>query len=335
MVRIKIAGIGSYLPSRRVHNNELAQVLETSDEWIVSHTGISHRHLADENDSATSMGVTASKIALQRAGIAPEQLGTILLSTTTMDYAPIPSTACLIQRELKASNSVAFDISAACCGFVYGLQILKGFMQFDPRPTLLVGSELMSRILDWNDQKTCVLFGDGAGAAVLVRDEGPPEFRNGTPGRFRPGIVDTFMKANGAGSDVLRIDGGSRTPQSRYESTTSTLYMEGRSVFTFAIQVIPEVINALLERNGLTLDEIDWIVPHQANYRIIKSAATRLKLPIERFFINIDEVANTASASMPIALDEMQEKGLIKPGSKIITVGFGAGLTYGGNLIVW
>lgn len=333
MVRIKIAGIGSYLPTRRVHNDEFAQVLDTSNEWIVSHTGISYRHLAAEDETATSMGLAAARIALEAAGIAPEELGTILLSTTTMDYAPIPSTGCLIQHELGAVNSTAFDVSAACCGFVYGLQLLRGLMQFDPRPTLLVGSELMSRIVDWNDKKTCVLFGDGAGAAVLVRDETQFQLE---PGITAPSeIVDTYMKASGKGSDCIVIDGGCRTPQSRYEAKTSMLEMNGRAVFTFAIQAIPEVIQQLLERNNLALEDIDWIVPHQANYRIIKSAATRMKIPLERFFVNIDEVANTASASVPIALHDMSERGLLKRGQKIITAGFGAGLTYGGNFIVW
>ena len=326
MFRTKIAGIGSYLPQRRIHNDELAQTLDTSDDWIVSHTGISYRHIASESDSASSMGLAAAKVALDRAGVLPQELGTIILSTTTADYAPIPATACLIQRELGATEAAAFDLSAACCGFVFGMELLKGLMQFDPRPKLVIGSELMSRILDWNDQKTCVLFGDGAGAAVLCRNEDEDSTSE---------IVDTFMKSDGTGADRLRIEGGSRTPESRYEVATSTLHMDGRAVFSFAIQTLPEVISTLLTRNNLTMNDIDWIVPHQANFRIIKSAATRLGVPVERFFTNVQEVANTASASIPIALDEMQSKGMLKPGSKIITAGFGAGLTYGGNLIVW
>ena len=332
MVRVKIAGVGAYLPARRVHNDELAQELDTSNDWIVSHTGISYRHLASETDSASSMGLVAARAALEMAKVEPQEIGKIILSTTTADFAPIPATACLIQRELGALNAAAFDLAAACCGFVYGLEILRGMMQFDQRPTLLVGSELMSRIIDWEDKKTCVLFGDGAGAAVLkAMDE---NVGLGIETELS-GIIDTYMRADGSGADFLHIEGGSRTPQSRYETNASTLHMDGRAVFSFAIRTMPEVISALLKRNHLKISEVDWIVPHQANFRIIKSAASRLGIPLERFYMNVDEVANTASASIPIALTEMHQKGMLQSGTKIITVGFGAGLTYGGNLIVW
>ncbi|MCL2303996.1 MAG: ketoacyl-ACP synthase III [Planctomycetaceae bacterium] len=332
MIRVKIAGVGCYLPERRVHNDELSQDLDTSNEWIVSHTGISYRHLASETDSASSMGLAAARAALEMAGVEPHELGKIILSTTTADFAPIPATACLIQRELDATGAAAFDLAAACCGFVFGLEIMRGMMQFDKRPTLLIGSELMSRIINWSDKKTCVLFGDGAGAAVLnTVDDSAGLGLEAEPS----GIIDTYMQADGSGADFLRIEGGSRTPESRYETNASTLFMDGRAVFAFAIRTMPEVILALLERNNLKISDVDWIVPHQANYRIIKSAALRLGIPLERFYLNVDEVANTASASIPIALTEMHQKGMLQSGTKIITVGFGAGLTYGGNLIVW
>ena len=332
MIRVKIAGIGAYLPARRVHNNELAETLDTSDDWIVSHTGISYRHLASEDDSASSMGLSAARDALKMAGVEPMELGKIILSSTTADFAPIPATACLIQRELGALNAAAFDLAAACCGFVYGLEMTRGMMQFDKRPTLLIGSELMSRIIDWKDKKTCVLFGDGAGAAVLKVADEADGFGFDT---VESGILDTYMRADGSGADFLQLEGGSRTPQSRYETNASTLHMDGRAVFSFAIRTMPEVISTLLTRNHLKMSDVDWIVPHQANYRIIKSAASRLNIPLERFFLNVDEVANTASASIPIALTEMYQKGMLQPGTKIITVGFGAGLTYGGNLLAW
>ena len=332
MVRVKIAGVGAYLPVRRVHNDELAQELDTSHEWIVSHTGITYRHLASETDSASSMGLTAARAALEMAQVEPQEIGRIILSTTTADFAPIPATACLIQRELGALNASAFDLAAACCGFVYGLEIMRGMMQFDNRPSLLIGSELMSRIIDWKDKKTCVLFGDGAGAAVLKAvDDSTDLGVEAQPS----GIVDTYMRSDGSGADYLQIEGGSRTPESRYETIASTLHMDGRAVFTFAIRTMPEVISALLTRNHLKISDVDWIVPHQANLRIIKSAASRLGIPLERFYLNVDEVANTASASIPIALAEMYRKEMLQSGTKIITVGFGAGLTYGGNLIVW
>ena len=332
MIRVKIAGIGAYLPTRRVHNNELAETLDTSDDWIVSHTGISYRHLASETDSASSMGLSAARDALKMAEVEPMELGKIILSSTTADFAPIPATACLIQRELGAFNAAAFDLAAACCGFVYGLEMTRGMMQFDKRPTLLIGSELMSRIIDWKDKKTCVLFGDGAGAAILKAVDESSGFGVDTE---PSGILDTYMRADGSGADFLQLEGGSRTPQSRYETNASTLHMDGRAVFSFAIRTMPEVISTLLTRNHLKISDVDWIVPHQANFRIIKSAASRLNIPLERFYLNVDEVANTASASIPIALTEMYQKGMLQPGTKIITVGFGAGLTYGGNLIVW
>jgi len=336
MIRVKIAGVGAYLPKRRVHNDELALELDTSHEWIMSHTGISYRHLASDIDSASSMGLAAARVALEMAEVEPLDLGKIILSTTTADFAPIPATACLIQRELGALNAAAFDLAAACCGFVYGLELMRGMMQFDHRPTLLVSSELMSRIVDWKDKKTCVLFGDGAGAAVLqaVDDNAGLGIGPGIEAE-PPGIIDTYMRADGSGADFLHIEGGARTPDSRYETSASTLHMDGRAVFAFAIRTMPEVISALLTRNHLKIGDIDWIVPHQANYRIIKSAASRLGIPLERFYLNVDEVANTASASIPIALTEMHQKGMLQSGTKIITVGFGAGLTYGGNLIVW
>ncbi len=278
------------------------------------------------------MGLSAARDALEMAEVDPSELGKIILSTTTADFAPIPATACLIQRELGAINAAAFDLAAACCGFVYGLEMLRGMMQFDSRPTLLIGSELMSRIVDWKDKKICVLFGDGAGAAVLKTvDEAAGLGFDTEPAE----IVDTFMRADGSGADFLQIEGGSRTPDSRNETSASTLVMDGRSVFAFAIRTMPEVISTLLTRNRMKIADVDWIVPHQANYRIIKSAASRLNIPLERFFLNVDEVANTASASIPIALTEMRRRGMLQSGTKIITVGFGAGLTYGGNLIVW
>ncbi|MDO4587814.1 MAG: beta-ketoacyl-ACP synthase III [Planctomycetia bacterium] len=325
-VRVKIIGTGSYLPERIVHNEELAKQLpNTSDEWIFSHTGISTRHLASSDDSPSGMGIEAAKKALDMAGVAPEDLGFILLSSTTTDFAPIPPTSCVIQRALKAKNSAAFDITAACCGFVYNLEIARSFFQspHNRRPILVIATEMMSRMVDWTDHKTCVLFGDGAAAAVLV------------PSDSESCIVDTIMKADGTGTDYLRITGGCETPTSHFDNSPHILYMEGKKVFTFAIKVLPAVINSLMERNNLTTDDITHIIPHQANYRIIHSAATRLGFTDDRFFLNVSRVANTASASIPIAMDEMNRAGMLKRGDKIITAGFGAGLTYGGNLIIW
>lgn len=326
MVRLKIAGTGSYLPGWVLHNDELAwQLPDTSDEWIVSHTGISSRHLATEEDSPSSMAITAARRALEQAQIDPTELGMILLSTATADYAPIPGTACLVHRALGAVNASAFDLTAACCGFVYNLQLARGLYEnaFEKRPILVIATEMMSRMLDWRDRSTCVLFGDGAAAAVLV------------PSDTESGVVDTFMKVDSRGADLLKIEGNCRTPDSHRHPLAFTLQMQGSAVFKFALRVIPEVITSLLERNHLKVSDIDWIVPHQSNYRIIRSAATRLGFSQDNFYLNIHRVANTASASIPIALDEMNRQGLLKRGQKILTIGFGAGLTYGGNLIVW
>lgn len=324
MFRVKIAGLGSYLPERRIHNDELAETLETSDEWIASHTGIRYRHIASDAETPSSMGVTAARIALERSGVSAEELGMVLLSTSTPDYAPIPPTSCLVHHEIGAVNAVAMDTIAACSGFIFNLELARGYMQLNDAPILLVATEMMSRVIDWSDHKTCVLFGDGAAAAVLTRTEENSRI-----------ILDSYIRADGSGNQVLRIDGGCRLPRSRESCEPLTLYMEGRAVFTFAIRIIPDIVRVLLDRNHLALDDIDWFVSHQANYRIIRSAATRLGVNEDRFYLNIAEVANTASASTPLVLCEMEEKGLLKPGMKIITLGFGAGLTYGGNLIQW
>ena len=324
MFRVYLAAISSYVPKNRVHNNDLPQDLETSDEWIVSHTGITWRHLASEHESPSSMGIAAAKDALAKSGVSAEDLGMVLLSTTTPDFAPIPSTACIVQEGIGAKNAVAFDITAACTGFVYGIELARCYMQVHNKPILVVASEIMSRAVDWNDRKTCVLFGDAAAAAVLLP----------SPDGVR-GIVDSILLSDSSGKDVLVIEGGCRTPTSRKENMQLKVYMDGKAVFTFAIRTIPHIIQKLLDDNNLTFDEIDWIVPHQANYRIIRSAASRFGVPESRFFINVQNYANTASASIPLALHDMERQGLLKPGNKIVTVGFGAGLSYGGNLIIW
>ena len=324
MFRVYLAAISSYVPKNRVHNNDLPPELETSDEWILSHTGISYRHLAADDESPSSMGIAAAKDALAKSGVPPEDIGMVLLSTTTPDYAPIPSTGCIVQDGIGAKNAVAFDITAACTGFVYGIELARCYMQAHNRPILVVATEMMSRAVDWSDRKTCVLFGDAAAAAVLLP----------SPDGVR-GIVDSILLSDSTGKDVLAIDGGCRTPTSRKENMQLKVFMDGKAVFTFAIRTIPHIIQKLLDDNNLTYNDIDWIVPHQANYRIIRSAANRVGVAESKFFINVQNYANTASASIPLALHDMEQKGLLKPGDKIVTVGFGAGLSYGGNLIIW
>lgn len=326
MVHLKIVGTGSYLPHQKITNEDLAKTLpQTSDEWIFSHTGIKTRYLAGPEDTPSGMGLVAAQRALEMAGLDPKDLGFILLSSTTTDYAPIPQTSCLIQRDLGAVNAVAFDLTAACCGFTYNLEIARGLVQapFNRKPILVVATEMMSRLIDWQDYKTCVLFGDGAGAVVLM------------PTEEERGVMDTYMRTDGSRCDCLKIEGGCRTPDSCKAANGRSLYMEGKKVFAFAIKALPEVLMTLLERNHLTIDDIKKIVPHQANYRIIHSAGNRLGLDDDRFYLNVERYANTASASIPIALDEMNRSGDLLPGDRLVTASFGAGLTYGGNYIVW
>ncbi len=329
MVRVRIVGTGSYLPERVVTNDELSERLpKTSDEWIYTHTGIKARHIAAADESASAMGCEAARRAMENAGITAEDLGLIIVSTSTPDYAPTPLTACILQDQLNAANAAAFDMSAACCGFIYNLEIAKNFYA-NPnftRPILLVASEVMSRKVDWNDHKTCVLFGDGAGAAVLAPSEDESE----------SGIVDSLMRSDGASGKYLTLEGGCRSNDSLKHPLAHILQMAGQQVYTFAIKALAEVINVLMERNNLTFDDLARIIPHQANYRIIHSAGARLGFEDDdKFFINVEHVANTASASIPIALDEMNRGGELKRGDKLIIAGFGAGLTYGGNYVIW
>lgn len=320
---IQIVSTGSWLPAQRVTNEMLAQKLDTTDEWIVSHTGIRTRHVAQEGETTSFGAVQAARIALQRAGVEPQDLGCIILATSTPDYT-LPATACLVHRELKAGRAAAFDVAAACTGFVYGLTIAHGLMQRDPRPTLVIGADLMTRIVDWTDRNTCVLFGDGAGAVVLKHGVGPN------------GLGDSILRVDSEGAFSLRREGGTRLPVSVQDPLAHPfLYMEGKPVFNFAVKAIAEIVNELLAKAELTLDQVKFIVPHQANFRIINAAARRLGTATEKFFLNIADVANTSAASIPLALDALVDDHRIADGDLLIFVGFGAGLTYGGTLVRW
>ncbi|MBN1698115.1 MAG: ketoacyl-ACP synthase III [Spirochaetales bacterium] len=311
-------------------NSEFEKFIDTSDEWIVSHTGIKNRHLAADNEFTSNLGSKAARIALDRGGIKPEELDCIICATSTPDYPGFPSTACIIQNNLGAMNAGAFDVAAACSGFVYSIEIARNMiMNGAARNILVVGAEIMSRVLDWKDRNTCVLFGDGAGAAVLSSNAGD-EHR---------GILFSILRSEGEGAEYLKIPaGGARLPVSKIHASNSQelfLFMDGRRVYTFALRAFTGIIKSILDIHHLSHDDIDYIIPHQANIRIIEGAAKRLKIPIEKFFINIAEYANTSAATIPIALNEMWEKGMLRKGGLLITVGFGGGLTYGGNLIRW
>ena len=324
---IHIRAIGSYVPETRITNEDLAATVDTSDEWVRSHTGIGSRHIADSSESTSDLAVGAVKDLLNTSGLSLDFNDGIVLATATQDFIGFPATACVVQHKLGLNKIFAFDISAGCTGFIYALEVARGLLCNGMLKNILViGAEKLSAVVDWTDRNTCVLFGDGAGC-VLV-----------SAGTERDGnIIDSVLHAEGSGYAYLCIPkGGTSDPFSGdHTDAELKLRMDGRAVYNFAVRVICDVIEELLQRNNLTIDEIDWIVPHQANSRIIQAASRRLKIDQEKFFMNIESYANTSAASIPIALKEMHTDGLLKRGQKILTVGFGAGLTSGGNYILW
>lgn len=324
-----ICSLGSYLPSRRVSNHELAEIVDTSDEWIYSHTGIRFRHLAGEEQAASDLGVEAAQRALKAGGVSADELDLILLATSTPDYPGLPATACVVQDRLGAKHAAAMDLVAACSGFAYALSTARAFITAgQARNVMVIGSEVYSKILNWKDRNTCVLFGDGAGAALVSAAEDGGKSR----------ILDSYLRSRGAGATALyRSHGGSRNAYIPGTTPAEELYlkMNGRQVYNFAVPALVETIETLLERNGKSMADVAWIVPHHANVRILHAAAKRGGYSFDRFYVNIEENANTSAASIPIAMDEMYRKGMLTRGDLILTVGFGAGLTYGGNLIAW
>ena len=323
-----ISSLGHYVPEKRVSNDELAKTLDTSDEWIRSHTGIGNRHISSDIETTSYMGYKAALEALEKRGITAQDIDMILVSTITADFHEMPSTACLIQDLLGNSSCGAMDIKAACSGFVYGLELGKGLINNGTcEKILVIGTERLSRVLDWTNRNNCILFGDGAGAVVLEAGEGEPR-----------GVINSLLRAEGSGSDALSHNrGGTSNPFIEGESVGKDhfLQMDGRRVYEFAVRANTVILKDLMEKNNLSVDDIDWIVPHQANRRIIEAAAKRDKIPLDKFYLNMDEFANTSGASIPLALSDMDRKGLLKKGQKILTVGFGAGLTYGGNYLIW
>jgi 3-oxoacyl-[acyl-carrier-protein] synthase III len=324
-----IRGVDFAVPDRKMSNHEFSAFVETSDEWIRSHTGIGSRHIADPSVATSDLATEAARKVLEKVPFPAEELDMILVATATPDFLGFPSVACILQEALGAKKAGAMDLVAGCTGFIYGLETARAFVQGgSARNVLVVGAEILSRIVNWKDRNTCVLFGDGAGAALVCADEGPGN----------RGILNSMLRADGSGSRLLeRTEGGTRYPYSDgvVDQTGSFLKMDGRQVYNFATRVVTEGILQLMECNRVCPDDLAWIVPHQANVRIIEAAAKRSKIPLEKFFLNIEEYANTSAASIPIALSEMSSRGLLKPGDLVLTFGFGAGLTYGGNLIRW
>lgn len=321
-----IVAIGAYVPPRRVSNEELANQVETSDEWIFSHTGIKYRHLADEDMATSDLAIAALRKMQDDHNIDLRTIDAIIVATATQDFVGFPSTACVVQGKLGLTPIAAFDLAAGCTGFIYALEVAKGLiMSKSARRIAVIGAEKLSAITDWTDRDTCVLFGDGAGCVLIESRDSQIS-----------GIVDSVLHSEGSGASYLCIPSGGSSRQSIVDgSDPHKIHMDGRAVYNFAVRVMGSVIEELLERNDLTIDDIDWIIPHQANSRIIMAASKRLKVDIDKFYMNILEYANTSSASIPIAMSEMCGKGLLRKGNKIITVGFGAGLTYGGNYIIW
>lgn len=327
-MKARIRSIGAYVPEKALTNDELTEFVDTSDEWIRSHTGIGKRHMASEQQAASDLAYEAALVALERANLKAEDLDLIILATASPDYPGFPSTACIVQDKLGARHAGALDISAGCTGFVYGLELARGMaLGGCSKNILVIGVEVLTHICNWKDRNTCVLFGDGAGAAVVSPSE-----------EGESGILDSILRAEGEGAPFLiRKAGGSRQPYTGTDTNYEDLFiqMDGQKVYKFAVRVNTDLVKMFFERHGLTADDISYIVPHQANIRIIQAAAKRLGFPMEKFYLNIEEYANTSAASIPIALNEMYEKGLLKEGDLILTMGFGAGLTYGGNLIRW
>ena len=333
----EITGTGRALPDRRVTNDDLAEKIDTSDEWILSHTGIGARRVAGEETAASDLALEAARQALSMA--MPEKsieeaalsLDMIVLATVTPDFFGTPSTACIVQDKLMAKNAGAMDITAGCSGFIYGLETAAALLSLnnERKRALLICSEALTKFTNWDDRATCVLFGDGAGAVVLEKTE--------TSGGRR-GLIRTSLKADGSGAEYLCLKrGGSRAPYKAGEIIEQVphISMNGQAVYNFAVKAITDLTKEILAAEGVSIDDVAIIVPHQANARIIQAAARRLKVPEEKFYLNIEEYANTSAASIPIALDELNRNGKLKSGDLILTVGFGGGLTYGANLIVW
>ena len=334
---IKILGTGSYLPERVVTNDDIAKALDTSDEWIYSHTGIHSRHVAGEGESTSTMAAEAARRAMAAANVAPSEIGLVVLATSTPDYNPFPSTACIVQGMLGCENAGAFDLQAACAGFVYALEQARGFINFYPdRKALVIGAESLTRILDWTDRASCILFGDGTGAVVIGNDEPPGEASAHT-------TAHTILGADGNGSHFISRTGGCReaTGVSKGEigakppPVAPHLTLQGHDVFAFAVRKLSKVVGDLCVKLGTRPDELDRVFAHQANGRIIEATARRMKLPLEKFWLNLETTANTSAASIPISLDQAVRAGELSDGMKIVLVGFGAGLTYAGTYCTW
>ena len=315
----RIVGTGGYLPEKVLTNHDLERMVDTSDEWIRSRTGITQRHIAADHEMASDLALHASRKAMEAAGIKAEEIDLIIVATTTPDMI-FPSTACILQDKLGARDCPAFDVQAVCSGFVYALATADMFIRAGRcRNALVVGTEVYSRILDWSDRSTCVLFGDGAGAVVLSQSD-------------RPGILSSHLHADGKHSKILAVPGSICDGKVQGKPF---LIMEGNTVFKFAVKVLEEVVHEALTENNLQASDIDWLIPHQANIRIIQSTAKKLGIPMEKVVVTVDRHGNTSAASIPLALDTAIRDGRIKSGQYVLLEGVGGGFTWGAVLLRW
>ncbi len=322
-----ISGVGSFTPPKILSNDDLSRIVETSDEWIRTRTGIRERRIAEDDMTTSDMAAGAAREAIRDAGLEVDDIGLIVVATITPDM-PFPNTACFVQKKLGMGKIPAFDIEAACSGFIYAMDIARGLMTVNnTRHALVIGAEKLSSITNWEDRTTCVLFGDGAGAVVLSQSE-----------EENSGILNVLMGADGSETDILMVPGGgSASPLTveNIERSMHKIHMQGNQVFKHAVRVMCQSAIEVLEKSGLTAEDVSIVVPHQANNRIIEALAHRLDIGMERFKINLDRYGNTSGASIPIALDEAYRNGRIQSGDNVLMVAFGGGLTWASALIRW
>lgn len=320
----QIAGVGGYLPEQVLTNADLERMVETSDEWIVTRTGIKERRIAPPEIATSDMVVEAARSAMERAGVGADDIGMLIVATSTPDHV-MPSTACVAQAKLGLSCP-AFDVNAVCSGFIYGLQVGTSVIESGRADiVLVVGADILSRVIDFTDRTTCVLFGDGAGAVVLKAGEGD-------------GVGSIVLGADGTGGDLLKVPAGGTAQPCTTETIDARdgyVKMNGPEVFKFAVRIIPKATRQVLEQSGHTLDDLRWLVPHQANSRILATVEDRLGLDDSCVFSNLERLGNTSAASIPLALDDLYTGGRLAPGDLIVLVGFGAGLTWGAALVRW
>lgn len=320
MTYSKITGTGSYLPEKVLTNKDLEELVDTTDEWIQERTGIRQRHIAAEDETTCDLAASAALRAIEMAGKSHDEIDLIILATTTADKI-FPGTACLLQKRLDVHGCPAFDVQAVCTGFVYALGIADKFIRAgESKCALIVGSETLSRILDWNDRSTCVLFGDGAGAVVLEASD-------------EPGILSTHLHADGSYEHLLHVPHGISSGYEQLKAGEAYVYMEGNAVFKMAVNKLGEIVDEALEANQISKGDLDWLVPHQANRRIIEATARKLKMSMEHVVLTVSEHGNTSAASIPLALDTAVRDGRIKKGETLMLEAFGSGFTWGSALL--